>query len=480
LICADERITYGQLQERADRVARGLSHAGVDKGDRIGVLAENSAEFVYLYAAAAKVGAVVAPINWRLKPDEIEFVISDVSPKLMFVGDNLQDMAAPLISLIGCVQRSYSMSGGNQGFAAFEDLMQNNGKCSDVDVCSDDPYLILHTAAVSGKPRGAVISHGGLVMSCLQTLACWNLSERDCNLGSLPLFHVTGLVFWLTVMQAGGTNVILPRFDADLALKHIQNDKVTIFAEFPPILTTILDRNKELNCDLSSLKIVGGIEHPDTVKRCELETGATFWAAYGQSETSGLVSYAPYFERLGSAGRQGLMTEVEIMDDHGNFLPPGATGEIVVRGPIVFKGYWNLEEDNEYTFRHGWHHTGDLGRMDGDGYLWFEGRAPEKELIKPGGENVYPAEIEKVILEHGDVKDVVVIGVPDTQWGEAVKAVCVLNEGAGLAPADIIEFVAARIARFKKPKYVVFVSELPKTGDGSFDREKIKADFGKA
>jgi len=280
-------------------------------------------------------------------------------------------------------------------------------------------------------------------------------------------------------MHAGGVNIILPKFDPDLALKHIEEDKVTIFGEFPPMLTTLLDRAQDNNRDISSLRVVTGLDHPETVKRFEEMTNATFWAMYGQSETSGFVSFSPYFERPGSAGMPSLMTEMEIVDDSGNVVETGKPGEIVVRGPLVFKGYWNLDKDNEYTFRDGWHHTGDMGRLDADGYLWYVGRKSEKELIKPGGENVYPAEVEKVILEHPVVEEVSVIGVQDQHWGEAIKAVCVLKRGETLKETEMIEFVAARIARYKKPKYVVFVPSLPKTEDGSIDRDKVKAEYGK-
>jgi long-chain acyl-CoA synthetase len=244
------------------------------------------------------------------------------------------------------------------------------------------------------------------------------------------------------------------------------------------MLTTLLDRNEELKLDISSLRILGGLDSPETVKRYEELSGGVYWTAYGQSETTGFVALAPYFEKPGSAGLPAYMADVEIVDPQGEFVEPGAPGEIVVRGPMVFKGYWNLDKDNEYTFRDGWHHTGDMGRFDEDGYLWYAGRMPEKELIKPGGENVYPSEVEKVILEHPAVMEAAVIGVPDKQWGEAIKAVCVLKQGESLEESELIEFVAARIARFKKPKHVVFVSELPKAGDGSIDRAKVKEACG--
>ena len=218
----------------------------------------------------------------------------------------------------------------------------------------------------------------------------------------------------------------------------------------------------------------------ETIRRLEKETGARFWSSYGQTETSGLVSIARYSERPGSAGRPGFVADVGIMDESGRQLGPGTPGEIVVRGPLVFRGYWKMDKDNAYTFRGGWHHTGDMGHFDEDGYLWYSGRLPEKELIKPGGENVYPTEVEESILTHPSIKEVSVIGVRDARWGEAIKAVCVLRSSASLAPSELIEFVGSRIARFKKPQYVVFVPELPKRDDGSIDRAKVKVCYGNA
>jgi len=314
----------------------------------------------------------------------------------------------------------------------------------------------------------------------MQGMYIWDLTEKDAHLFVLPMFHVAGLGSALTAMQAGGLNIIMSRFDAEQALKNIEKYKVSFIVEFTPMLSSILDKNEEIKCDISSLRAIGGLDSPETAKRYQDLTGGTFWTAFGQSETSGFVTYAPYFEKLGSAGLPSHMAEVKLVNETGEFVETGQVGEIVVRGPMVFKGYWGLDKDNEYTFRDGWHHTGDMGRYDEEGYLWYAGRMPEKELIKPGGENVYPAEVEKAVLEHPAVKEVSVIGVPDKQWGEAIKAVCVLKEGMALVEGDLIEFVACKIARFKKPKHVVFVPELPKNAQGIINRIKVKEEHGKA
>ncbi len=479
-ISAEERITHREFRDRVDRVARGLFDIGLKKGDRIAVLSQNNLEFLYLYGASARIGIVMVPINWRLKPEEVEYVISDVSPRVVFADSEFQGMLAPLASKFDFVEKCFSMGKAEGDFGGFVDLMNNDGKCREVDVRAEDAFVIMHTAAVGGKPRGAVISHKGIIVTNVEVISSWHLTETSCFLCMVPLFHMAGLGSCMQVTHAGGTNIIHARFDPDLALKHIHEDKVTVFIAFPPMLTTILERNQELKYDLTSLDIVSGPESPDFAKKVEEITGATFWGVYAQSETTTFVTMAPLLEKGAPGGRPCLMAEIEIRDDAGNTVPTGQEGEIVVRGPQVFNGYWNLPEETEHAFRDGWHHTGDKGRLDEDGFLFFMGPLPKKELIKPGGENVYPAEVETVILEHPKIKETAVIGVPDEQWGEAIKAVCVVKDGETLGESELIDFVASKIARYKKPKYVAVVTELPKNEDGSINREKVKAEYGKA
>jgi long-chain acyl-CoA synthetase len=478
LIFREEKVTHRQYLLTVDRLAAGLSSAGIQKGDRIAVLAHNCLEYIYLYGAAAKIGSIVVPANWRLQPEELEFVISDVLPKVLFVGKEFQPLAESLTQKLKTVNQIYIIGLSDGRFKPFSELLKTDGSYQEPSVHSDDAFVILHTAAVGGRPRGAVLTHGGLTTFNLQAMTILNITESDCHLCMVPLFHLTGLGVSLNILQAGGTNIILPSFDPELALNHIENDRVSIFFEFPPMLQMLLDKNKELKKNLTSLRVIGGLDQPELIKEIEKISGATFWTAFGQSETSGLVTYCPFFERPGSAGKPVYMAEVEIMDRYGNILQPKKSGEIVVRGPMVFRGYWNLDKETEYTFRHGWHHTGDKGHFDEDGYLYYESRMPEKELIKPGGENVYPAEVEKVILEHPLIEEVSVIGVPDPRWSEAIKAVCVLKTGQALPETELIEFVASKIARFKKPKYVVYVSDLPKLKYGTIDRETVKTRYG--
>jgi len=475
-----KRLTFIDFYNNINSLAYNLEIAGLKKGDRIGILSQNCYEFVLLYGAAARLGAIMLPLNWRLSASEVEYILSDGRPRFLFVGPDFKTTIRGLMPNMGFLEKCYSFGEAEAEFEAFSTLMKGEGKATEVDIQASDPYLIIHTAAVAGKPRGATLSHGNIIAGNLQHMATMGLREVDSYLHMLPLFHIADLALSFAVMHAGGKNVLMTKFDPELALQLIEKEKITTLGEFPPMLGMLLEKLQGKNYDISSLKHVGGIDHPSNIERLKKKANVEFWIGFGQSETTGMVTVCAYTERPGSAGKEGPLAKIKLVDDHDREVPVGTPGEICVRGPLVFLGYWKLEEDTRYTFRQGWHHTGDIGRLDENGYLWYVKRKAEKELIKPGGENVYPAEVEKAILEHPEVADVAVIGVRDKEWGEAVKAVCVLKTGSVLTQQGLIDFVASKIARYKKPKYVDFVLTLPKTQEGAVDREKVKAEYGKA
>jgi long-chain acyl-CoA synthetase len=305
-----------------------------------------------------------------------------------------------------------------------------------------------------------------------------SLQPDDVHLNVLPLFHVGGLCMTMSCFHAGAACLNLAKFDAGAAVSLIAEKKATVMFDFAPILGALLDQSDEEGRDISTLRKVIGLDSPDTIVRYQNTTGGTFYSFFGQTETSCLTTVSRYDDRPGSAGRPVPAAEVDLVDDSDLPVEGGNTGEIVVRGPMVFKGYINLEADTAHTFRGGWHHTGDLGRFDADGFLHYKGRKAEKELIKPGGENVYPAEVEAAILLHPAVAATIVFGVPDPKWKEGIKAVCQLHPGHSLSARELIDFVGERIARYKKPQYVQFVDELPRQADGSPDRRKIKELYG--
>lgn len=479
IISNKERITYNELQQKVDKLANGLLNLGIKKGDRIGVLAKNCLEYVYLCCASAKIGTVVVPINYRLKDDEMEYLVSDSMPKFFFAEKDFHNIANNLISKFDFIKACYTWDSFEKGFKDFSTLFMNTSEVMAPEISADDPWFIIYTAAVAGRPRGAILSQKNIIASNIQMMYHLQLTKDDRHLCILPLHHLFGLVMLFSTMHAGGTTVLVSDFNPEISLEIIQEHKITFFAEFPPILSSILEKYNPEKYDLSSLRMIWGLDSAETIKLLEEKTNAIFWTGYGQTEAC-IPIMTKYSEKPGSAGVPGILSEVEIVDDHDRVVETGKSGEIVVRGPTVFKGYLNLEDVNNFVFRNEWHHTGDIGRFDASGYLWYGGRKAEKELIKSGGENVYPAEVEEAIMKHPGVKEAVVIGVPDKQWGEAVKAICVLKKGVSLQENELSEFVASKIARYKRPRYIEFVSELPKNKEGLIDREKVKSMYGQA
>ncbi|NNF97943.1 MAG: AMP-binding protein [Desulfobacteraceae bacterium] len=466
--------TFAEFMKNVDELACGLQQSGIAKGDRIGVIGKNSLEYFMIYGAAAAIGAIVLPINWRLSADEMIFNLNDGEPKMLFVDKEFQEIISDALDRIPSVEICHNLSDGG-GFGDFDALFDNGSEFRSIEVFSDDGYIIIHTAAVAGRPRGALLTHSNVLCANMHLRDGLNLSSSDVHLNLLPLFHVGGLFMAFSAFHAGVQNINMPKFDGNRAVELIAEKNVSLLFDFSPILGNVLDEHEKSGRDISSLQKVIGLDSPETIERYQKLTGGTFFSMYGQTETSCLVSLSPYNHQPGSAGRPIPLCDIMLSDDDGCAVPVGKAGEILVRGPMVFKGYWGLEEETARTFRDGWHHTGDLGRIDGGGYLWYAGRKAEKELIKPGGENVYPAEVEKAILAHPAVEKTVVFGVPDPKWKEGIKAVCLLQKGQSLTSKDLIRFVGRRIASFKKPQYVEFVDALPMTPSGEIDRDKVKA-----
>jgi long-chain acyl-CoA synthetase len=336
----------------------------------------------------------------------------------------------------------------------------------------------ISTAAVDVIPRGAVLTHANVITANLTAIGSLGLTERDRYLAVLPLFHVTALGMAMAHMHAGGASVIVSRFDAEEAVRLIDRHRVTHLSDFPPVLASVLDAAEKLGSALPSLTHVSGLDSPRTIQRLHEKTAAQFWTGFGQSETSGFVTIQRVAEKPGASGRPVPAAQVRLVDDYDRQVPTGTPGEIVVRGPLVFQGYFGQPDVTAHTFRNGWHHTGDVGRFEPDGYLHYVKRKPEKELIKPGGENVYPAEVETVIVQMDEVTGVCVYGIPDARWGEAIKAVVEMKAPGRISPQEVSDFVGSKIARFKRPQVVVFTDALPRGADGAVDRDAVKAKWG--
>jgi acyl-CoA synthetase (AMP-forming)/AMP-acid ligase II len=474
-------LTFRDLLARVDALAAGLAELSISKGDRLCILAQNEPAYLELYFACARLGIIAYPINWRLTPEEVGRIVERAEPRMMLIDDAALQQVAEWPTTRATIPYWYKFGADPAlGFTLFSSLYLPSGVSEDPAVHADDPFAVISTAAVDVIPRGAVLTHANLLASNLQTMACMGLSAADCNLLALPLFHVAALNSALAVLHAGGANVLMARFEAEHAVRLIDTHQVTYITSFPPVLANLLDAAERAGSRLARLKHVAGLEGPETIARLHAKTSAQFWTGFGQTETSGFVTLQRVADHPGSAGTVAPLCQVALVDDYDRQVPVGTPGEIVVRGPVVFQGYYGQPEVTAYTFRNGWHHTGDVGRFDDQGYLYYVKRKPEKELIKPGGENVYPAEVEAAIMQMAGVTGVCVFGVPDTQWGEAIKAVVETAAETPLSATQVIDFVASKIARYKRPKWVTFTPTLPKNAEGLVDREAVKAAWGEA
>lgn len=477
LIQGSTKLTFDGYLEKCMRMGEGLRAAGARPGDRIAILAPNCLDYTLVYGAAALSGMIVVPVNARLGKEEIQHVLRDSSPAYLMTSSDFYPIIVEAEKGLSTIKSRYVF--GPQELGPYLPLTDLCGcAIAPASIDADNPYVLIYTAAVDGRPRGALLSQGNILALCTSLGTQFSLGPEDCHLCFLPLFHIAGLSVTMAVMQAGGKNVLQERFDPDETLDLIEKERGTLFYSFPPTLDRMIEKQQERSRDLSSLRVIGGLNPPDTIRRFqEIVPRVRFAVMYGQTEAMAVTS-GWYDQMPGSAGQASALARLRIVDEADHEVSPGTVGEICVKSPCVFSGYWGLDEETSWTLRNGWHHTGDMGRLDEQGFLWYAGRIPAKELIKTGGENVYPAEVEKVILEHPAVAEACVIGIPDVQWGEAIKAVCVLADGEPVAEPDLIAFVASRLARYKKPRHVVFVDALPKAPDGTVDRLAVKRAHG--
>ena len=474
VIQGERVLSFRALRDRMDALAAGLAGQGLVAGDRVCVLAQNDGAYLELYGACARQGLVAYPINWRLTAQEVERVVERARPAMMVVDGSTRALVGDRLGAAGVVRRYHLGADAGAGFAPLASLYRPTGLPAPADATGDAPFAVISTAAVDVVPRGAVLTHANVLAANLTTIGSFGLAARDRYLVALPLFHVTALLMTLAHLHAGGAVVIVSRFDPAEAVGLIDRHAITHVSDFPPVLASLLDAAEKAGSALPSLTHVSGLDAPQTIQRLHEKTRAQFWTGFGQSETSGFVTIQRVAERPGASGRPVPCAQVGLVDDYDREVPVGTPGEIVVRGPLVFQGYFGQPEVTAYTFRNGWHHTGDVGRFDADGYLHYVKRKPEKELIKPGGENVYPAEVEAVIMQMPGVTGVCVYGVPDPKWGEAVKAVVETAAPARLTGEQVSEFVGTRIARFKRPHLVAFCEALPRGADGAVDRDAVK------
>jgi len=479
LFQGDREISYRDLHRRVDALAGGLHALGLARGDRVCIAAQNDAAYVELYGACARQGLLAYPINWRLTAEEVQRVVERADPRMLVVDDTTQALTAGWLDTKPSVLHRYRFGEtAAGGFASLAGLYRPGAAPAAAEIAGDEPFAAISTAAVDLVPRGAVLTHANVITANLTVIANFGLTAADRYLVALPLFHITALGSALAQLHAGGACVLVSRYDPEEAVRLTDRHRITHLSDFPPVLATLLDAAEKQGSRLASLRIVAGLDAPATIQRLHAQTSAQFWTGFGQSETSGFVTIQRAADRPGASGRPVPASQVTLVDEYEREVPVGTPGEIVVRGPLVFQGYFAQPDVTTYTFRGGWHHTGDVGRFDEDGYLHYVKRKPEKELIKPGGENVYPAEVETVIMEMDGVSGVCVYGIPDARWGEAVKAVVEVTDAGRYTAQQVSDHVGSRIARFKRPHAVAFTDKLPRTAEGVVDRDAVKSTWG--
>jgi fatty-acyl-CoA synthase len=476
-----EPVTYRQLADGTDRVSAMLWQRGVRKGDRVAFLGENCPEFLQVLFGAAQLGAVFVPVNTRLAPPEIAHVLGNSGARVLIHDAALAERVGPAADQVPHVITTGEGSPAAPGLSRL--LRAAPGGHVDIAVTLEDPAAILYTSGTTGKAKGAVLSHGNLTWVSLNCLVDYDVVSTDVALMISPLFHAASLGMGaLPVLLKGATIVLEKGFEPGRALELIERHGVTMLSGVPTTYQLLADHPDWATTDLSTLRKLtcGGSAVPTRILNAYEERGLSFSQGYGMTEVSpGATSLSPQMTRQkqGSVGLPHFFTDVRIADEHGAMVPRGTIGEIEISGPNVFPGYHGLPEATAEAFTaDGWFRSGDLGYLDADGYLFIADRL--KDMIISGGENIYPAEIENVINDIDGVTGAAVIGVSDERWGEVPWAIVTTAPEASVTTESVREHLEGRIARYKIPKRVVVIDELPRTASGKVRKADLRARFG--
>ncbi|MFW6114796.1 MAG: long-chain-fatty-acid--CoA ligase [Thermodesulfobacteriota bacterium] len=472
VIDTGREFTYLELNKRCNQVANFLLKKGIRKGERVGVLLHNSHEYLEIYLALTKIGAILVPLNWRMAPPEAGNILNDCEASYLFFEEAFFDTAAHVRDNVETIA-SYVSVGGES--LAWADNYEKVKECSSDEPTGflkpdlEDPHLILYTSGTTGFPKGAVLSSRKTFFNALNANIFYRLTPEDIFLVSRPLFHSGGLLVDSTpALYTGATVIYKKRFSPGEYLETIEADRATIIETSAAFLNFILKECDVSRYNLSSLKsyYTGGERVPLTLLKEYHSLGIPLSQIFGMTETSIVtwLSTADAVRKAGSVGKPVLHGEIMIDNGDMQMIGPGEIGEVVVKGPILMTGYWNKPEVTREAMRNGWFHTGDLATIDNEGFISIVDR--EKDMFISGGENVYPAEVETLLLQHPKVLDVAVYGVPDERWGEVGKASIVMKEGEELNPAELDHFLGSKIGRFKIPRHYEFVNELPRTATG--------------
>lgn len=478
------QISYAQLNERANRFAGYLQDTlGLQRGDRISILAQNSAEYYEVLFGCSKNGVILNTLNWRLAVPELEYIIKDCTPRLLIYEPEFTETVQALRALIDCECYLVMDDTAPEDEQTYEAALAA-GSPHDVEtppLTYDDIWAIIYTSGTTGRPKGAQVTYGNFFYNAVGMGQAIDLHSQDVNLNVLPTFHIGGLGLYAgPTFHAGGTVVVMRAFDPARCLQLIQDWGVTVLLLVPSIYLILAQFSEFDQYDLSSVRswASGGSALPPSLVQQYTGKGIIIQQGFGMTETGPtvfLIDKANAVRKAGSVGKPVLHTDVCIMDRQLNQLGPNEVGELCIRGGNVTTGYWNRPQATSEALIDGWLHSGDAAKYDEEGFYYIVDRW--KDMFISGGENVYPAEVENVIYHHPAVAEVAVIGVPHPKWQEVGKAIVVIKGGQTLTEAEVIEFCQGKLARYKIPKSVAFIDALPRTAAGKVLKRELRVQF---
>ncbi len=485
------RVTWGAAIADVNRLAHALIEAGLRTGDRAAILAKNSIEYLYAYFAASKAGVVLVPLNYRLAPPEWASIVNDARPRMLLVAEPYRDAVDALRPGLPSVERFVSLDPSPP--AGWEDYHawvagQPATPPGHEAAASDDLYQ-MYTSGTTGRPKGAVLQQRAVATNIVQSGLAFGVAPGERCLAAVPLFHAGAVPTAFTPLAHGGSLYLLADFTPAAVVRALSEERIALATLVPAMLQACLlgvPDVAERRYDALRLLHYGASPIAEsTLRRAIAVFRCGFIQSYGMTEATQALTYltpadheralAGHPELLLAAGRPAAGTEIRVVDGDDQAVPPGTPGEIVARGPQVMRGYWNLPEASAEALRGGWLHTGDVGVVDADGYLYVQDRL--KDMIVSGGENVYPRAVEDVLFRHPAVADAAVIGVPDERWGETVKAIVVLRAGMRASEGEIIDFCRGRLGGFERPRSVDFVEALPRNPSGKVLKRVLREPY---
>ena len=508
IVCGEKRYTYQEFYDRVNRLSHCLKDLEIGKDDKIAILHPNCHYFLEAYYGIAQIGAISVPINYRLSPREIAFILQDSESKILIADPMFQRQVDPIrgaikdilgiiwtgeepISCLPCLPDRPPVGRKGSRDLNYEVALIQTGsnKVPAIPISDDDIAQIYYTSGTTGRPKGVMLSHKNVTTHALGTIAEVHLTDRDVWIHVAPLFHLADAWATWAITWVGGTHVLIKEFDPKIVLETIEREKVTLTNLIPTMLNLMVNHPEVGRFDYSSLRVLlsgGAPIAPEVVRKIVETFKCDYIQTYGMTETSPYLtlsilknhlrklSYEDQLRFKSKTGKEFIGVELKVINERGEEIKKDEkeVGEIIVRGDIVTKGYWKLPEETEKSIKDGWLYTGDMAVMDEEGYVTIVDR--KKDMILTGGENVYSTEVENIIYMHPAILECAVIGVPDQKWGEAVKGIVVLKPGHQANEGEIIQFCKDRMAHYKAPKSIDFIDALPKTGSGKIHKKGLR------